>query len=603
MIDWLPPGLIFIFGAILIPLLKGRARQAYILLLPVLACLSLLNMPLGSGYILNFLGYELILGRVDKLSMVFGYVFVIMAFIGFIYSIHLKEYGQHIAASLYIGSALGVTFAGDFITLFIFWEIMALSSTYLIWARKTRASHAAGFRYLLVHIFGGLSLLIGIIINVVETDSTKFNLMELSGLASYLILIGFILNAAVPPFSAWLSDAYPEATVTGAVFLSAFTTKTAVYVLIRAFPGTEILIWLGAIMAFYGVIFAVLANDIRRLLAYHIISQVGYMVAGVGMGTALALNGSVAHAFSHILYKSVLFMGAGAVLYMTGKSKLTELGGLYKTMPITLTLYMIGGFSISAFPLFSGFVSKSMIVTAAAEEHLTLIWLILSISSAGTFLHTGLKLPYFTFFAKDSGIRVKEPPLNMLIAMGIASFLCILIGVYPDVLYNLLPFAAGYVPYTAEHIVWTLQILLFTALGFFLLLKYLGGEPYITMDTDWLYRKGATGFLWLLNNPLAWFGNQVKTAFFETIPQSLVWFSRNPLLALKMAGDNIVLTLFEESFTKEKVERIKKQIREEMSVYPGSVISYSEVGTTVIWVMGLLLGYLIVSFICGIIAV
>ena len=594
MIDWLPPGLIFIFGAILIPLLKGRARQVYILLLPVLACLSLLNIPEGSGYILNFLGYELVLGRVDKLSMVFGYVFVIMAFIGFIYSIHLKEYRQYIAASLYIGSALGVTFAGDFITLFIFWEIMAISSTYLIWARMTKASHDSGFRYLLVHMFGGLSLLVGIIINIAETGSTAFNLMELSGLASYLILIGFILNAAVPPFSAWLSDAYPEATVTGAVFLSAFTTKTAVYVLIRAFPGTEILIWLGAIMAFYGVIFAVLANDIRRLLAYHIISQVGYMVAGVGMGTALALNGSAAHAFSHILYKGVLFMGAGAVLHMTGKSKLTELGGLYKTMPITLTLYMIGGLSISAFPLFSGFVSKSMIVTAAAEEHLTLIWLILSISSAGTFLHTGLKLPYFTFFGKDSGIRAKEPPLNMLIAMGIASCLCILIGVYPDALYNLLPFAASYVPYTAEHVVWTMQVLLFTALGFFMLLKHLGGEPYITLDTDWLYRKGAAGFLWLLNNPLAWFGNQVKTIFLVTIPQSLVWFSRNPLMALKLAGNNIMLAVFEESFTKEKIERIKKQLREEISVYPGNVISYSELGITIIWVMGFLMGYMLI---------
>ncbi len=314
MIDWLSPGLIFIFGALFIPLVKGRIRQAYILLLPVLAGLSLLNMPDGNGCYLNLLGYELILARVDKLSMIFGYVFVVMAFIGFIYSIHLKKSGQHVAAALYIGSALGVTFAGDFITLFIFWEIMALSSTYLIWARKTKASHNAGFRYLLVHLLGGLSLLVCIIMYVAETGSTAFNLMELSGPAAYLILIGFLLNAAVPPFSAWLSDAYPEATVTGAVFLSAFTTKTAVYVLIRAFPGAEILIWLGAIMAFYGVIFAVLANDIRRLLAYHIISQVGYMVAGVGIGTALALNGTTAHAFSHILYKGLLFMGAGAVL-------------------------------------------------------------------------------------------------------------------------------------------------------------------------------------------------------------------------------------------------------------------------------------------------
>ncbi len=592
MINWIPPGLIFIFGAILIPLLKGRTRQAYLLLLPVFACFSLLNMPEGTGYILDFLGYELILGRVDKLSMVFGYVFVIMAFIGFIYSIHLKEYGQHIAASLYIGSSLGVVFAGDFIALFIFWEIMALSSTYLIWARKTKASHGAGFRYLLVHIFGGLSLLIGIIINAAETGSTAFNFMELSGLASYLILIGFILNAAVPPFSAWLSDAYPEATVTGAVFLSAFTTKTAVYVLIRGFAGTEILIWMGAVMAFYGVIFAVLANDIRRLLAYHIISQVGYMVAGVGIGTALALNGSAAHAFAHILYKGLLFMGAGAVLYMTGKSKLSELGGLYKTMPITLTLYMIGGLSISAFPLFSGFVSKSMIVTAAAEKHLTIIWLLLLISSAGTFLHTGLKLPFFTFFAKDSGIRAKEPPVNMLIAMGIASFLCILIGIYPDALYNLLPFESGYLPYTAEHIVWTMQILLFTALGFFMLLKHLGGEPYITMDTDWFYRKGARAFMWIVSNPMAKLGAKINKLAFEIIPSSLIWASRNPLAVLKIASDTVLLPF---SSPEKRVE-IEQRIKKEKEIYPGDIIKHWPIGSTVLWVMLFLLAYLLVYY-------
>ena len=592
MIDWLPPGLIFIFGALFIPLVKGRIRQAYILLLPVLAGLSLLNMPDGNGCYLNLLGYELILARVDKLSMVFGYVFVVMAFIGFIYSIHLKKSGQHVAAALYIGSALGVTFAGDFIALFIFWEIMALSSTYLIWARKTQASHNAGFRYLLVHLLGGLSLLVGIIMYVAETGSTAFNLMELSGTAAYLILIGFILNAAVPPFSAWLSDAYPEATVTGAVFLSAFTTKTAVYVLIRAFPGAEILIWLGAIMAFYGVIFAVLANDIRRLLAYHIISQVGYMVAGVGIGTALALNGTAAHAFSHILYKGLLFMGAGAVLYMTGKSKLTELGGLYKTMPITLTLYMIGGLSISAFPLFSGFVRKSMIVTAAAEEHLTIVWVLLSVSSAGTFLHTGLKLPYFTFFAKDSGIRVKEPPVNMLIAMAIAAFLCILIGVYPSVLYNLLPFAASYLPYTAEHVVWTLQILLFTALGFFMLLKYLGGESYITIDTDWFYRKGARAFMWFISNPMAQLGARLNKIAFDIIPSFLMRASKNPAAFMKIASDTVLLRFSGPG----KKAQIERRIQREKEIYPGDIIKHSPIGSTVLWITLFLLAYLLVYY-------
>jgi multicomponent Na+:H+ antiporter subunit D len=590
--SWIPPGLIFIFGAILIPLLKGRVRQAYLLLLPVIAYITLLNMPEGAGFMLNFLGYELILSRVDKLSMVFGHVFVIAALIGFVYSIHLKESGQHIAASLYVGSSLGVTFVGDLITLFIFWEIMALSSTYLIWARKTKDSQHAGFRYLLVHLFGGLCLLIGIILHVAETGSTIFSLMKLSGIASYFILIGFILNAAVPPFSAWLSDAYPEATVTGAVFLSAFTTKTAVYVLIRAFPGTELLIWLGAIMAFYGVIFAVLANDIRRLLAYHIISQVGYMVAGVGIGTALALNGTSAHAFSHILYKGLLFMGAGAVLHMTGKSKLTELGGLYKTMPIALTLYMIGGFSISAFPLFSGFVSKSMIVTAAADEHLTFIWLLLSVSSAGTFLHTGLKLPYFTWFAKDSGIRAKEPPSNMLIAMAMAAFLCILIGVYPAALYNLLPFDATYKPYTAEHVVWTMQILLFTALGFFMLLKKVGGEPYITLDTDWFYRKGASAFMWVITNPMARLSASVSKVVFDSIPSSLSWASRNPLAVMKIASDTVLLQFA----VPEKRDEIRQRIKMEKEIYPGDTIKHWPIGYFVLWAILFLLVYMLVYF-------
>ncbi|MBI5252938.1 MAG: Na+/H+ antiporter subunit D, partial [Euryarchaeota archaeon] len=277
-------------------------------------------------------------------------------------------------------------------------------------------------------------------------------------------------------------------------------------------------------MAVYGVIYAVLENDIRRLLAYHIISQVGYMVAGVGIGTTLAINGSAAHAFSHILYKALLFMGAGAVIYMTGKRKLTELGGVYKTMPLTLILYMVGGFSISAVPLFSGFVSKSMVVAASAESHLGIVWLMLVLASSGTFLHTGLKLPYFTFFAKDAGIRAKEPPLNMLLGMGFLAFLCIFIGVYPAVLYNILPYPAEFVPYTGQHVSETIQILLFTALGFFLLLKHLAGTPTISLDTDWLYRKGAKAFMWLANVPIANFGKLTEKIFFDYLPNSLLKF-------------------------------------------------------------------------------
>ncbi|MCK4534908.1 MAG: Na(+)/H(+) antiporter subunit D, partial [Syntrophobacterales bacterium] len=449
-INAIPPAFIFIAGGLLLPFLKvRRVKQMFQLLIPVIAFIDLLYMGQGTYWTCHFLGYELVLGRVDKLSLCFGYAFVIIAFIGMVYALHVKEDGQHVAAFLYIGSTLGVVFAGDLFTLYVFWEIMAVASVFLIWYRKDRKALDAGFRYIMVHIFGGCCLLAGIIIHVADTGSIYFNLIGLDGPGSKLILLGFIINAAVPPFHAWLSDAYPEGTITGSVFLTAFTTKSAVYVLLRGFPGAEVLIWLGAIMAVYGVVFAVIENDIRRLLSYHIISQVGYMVAGVGIGTALAMNGAAAHAFCHILYKALLFMGAGAVIYVTGRRKMTDLQGrnLYRQMPVTLILYLIGAFSISAVPLFSGFVSKTMIAAAAADTHRALIFLMLHLASIGTFFCLTLKLTNGTWFGKNpegngeekiEGAR--EAPLNMLIAMGLAAVACVFIGVYPQVLYHILPY-------------------------------------------------------------------------------------------------------------------------------------------------------------------
>ncbi len=496
MIDWVHPSVFLILGALLIPFLRGRVQQIYIILLPAFALATVILMSPGVHGVVHFLGFELIFGRVDKLSLAFAYVFSSAALIGATYALHVKDNGQHIAAFAYAGSAIGATFAGDLLTLFVFWELMAFASVWLIWSRRVKASIEAGYRYLLVHAVGGVVLLAGIVILYVTTGSTRFDAMQqVNGAAFYLIMIGFMLNAAVPPLHAWLTDAYPEATVTGAVFLSAFTTKTAVYALTRGYAGTELLIWMGTIMALYGVVFAMLSNDIRRLLGYHIISQVGFMVAAIGMGSALAINGAVAHAFAHILYKGLLFMGAGAVIQMTGRSKLSDLGGLYRGMPVTFVLYMIGAFSISAFPLFSGFVSKSMEISAAAEMHLPQIWLLLTMASVGTFLCLGLKIPYYTFFGKDCGLRPTEPPRNMLVAMGMAAFLCIFIGVYPAWLYDKLPNLVEYHSYTPTHVIWALQILLFTGMGFFMLRKKLGGLRKITLDIDWFYRKGAGLFM------------------------------------------------------------------------------------------------------------
>jgi len=452
------------------------------------AFIFLINLELGASLTAPFLNYELVLCRVDRLSLTFGYVFVIMGFLGSVYGFHVKDTLQQVVALLYVGSSLGVVFAGDLLTLLVFWEIMAVSSLFLIWARKTPEARRAGFRYLLVHAFGGSVLMAGILWHLGETGSLLFNHFE-GGIASYLILFSFALNAAVPPLNGWLPDSYPEGTVAGSVFLSAFTTKVAVYALARGFAGLELLMWAGAIMAVYGVVFAFLANDGRRLLSYHIISQVGYMVCGVGIGTAIAVNGAIAHAFAHILYKGLLFMGMGTVLYATGRNKMTELGGLVRSMWLPLIFFMVGAFSISGVPLFSGFVSKSMVVYAAELSHLGAVVLLLNLASIGTFLSIGLKLPYFTWFSTDRSLKPKPVPLGMYIGMGLTSVICIAIGVYPALLYNLLPYPVHYQPYTASHLIETMQLLIFTGLAFWLVIRKLHVEENITLDTDWFYRR------------------------------------------------------------------------------------------------------------------
>ncbi len=491
MTEWLHPSLWLFLGAAIVPLLRGRAQQAWMLLLPVavIGVVVLLGQTPGEFGHTSLFGMEMVLIRVDSLSLVFAYVFTLITLIGALYALHIKDTTQHVAALTYAGSALGVVFAGDLLTLYVFWELMVFTSVWLIWCRRNPDSLAAGTRYLMVHALGGLLLLVGIVLYYQQTGSLRFDAIDVGGPAFYLILVGFIINAAVPPLHAWLADAYPEATVTGAIFLSAMTTKTAVYTLIRGYPGTELLVGLGVAMTLYGVVYAVLANDIRRLLAYHIISQVGFMVTGVGMGTIMALNGSASHAFTHILYKALLFMGAGAVIHMTGRAKLTELGGLYRHMPITFLLFMIGALSISTFPLFSGFVSKTMVLEAAALDQRAVVWLLLATASTGTFLSIGLKLAWFAFFAQDSGLRPKEAPLNMLLAMGIAAFFCVFLGIFPGYLYAIMPAPVDYNAYSVGHVLWELQLLLFTGLGFFVLLKQVSATRRIVVDTDWVYRR------------------------------------------------------------------------------------------------------------------
>ena len=482
------PALLLIAAAFVVPLLRGSARNAAILLAPLLAMIALWLLPEGRLWQVDWLDYSLAPLVVDKLSRLFATIFILMAFAGGLFALRQESRLEVPAALLYAGAAVGVVLAGDLVSVFVCWEAMAIGSTLVIWSANTRLAWSASLRYAMIHLAGGVILFAGVTAQLLATGDATFTRMQPDSIAHWLILAGFLINAGAPPLSAWLSDAYPEASWSGMVFLSAFTTKTAVYVLLRGFPGTELLVWVGLFMVFYGIFFALLENDMRRILAFSIVNQVGFMVAGIGIGSELALNGAAAHAFCHIIYKGLLLMSAGSVLAATGRRKCSELGGLFHSMPLTTICGSIGALAISSFPLTSGFVSKSMISQAAADGQLQTVWLLLAAASAGVFLHAGIKFPWFVFFQKDSGLRPADPPASMRWAMMLFAFLCIALGVWPEPLYALLPYAVDYVPYTGAHVLTQLQLLLFSGLAFFVMLGFLKRTPTISLDVDWLWR-------------------------------------------------------------------------------------------------------------------
>ncbi|MPY69244.1 MAG: Na(+)/H(+) antiporter subunit D [Alphaproteobacteria bacterium] len=523
MIEHIPPGVILIAGAVLVPLLRNPAvRNAYMLLLPLVGLWGLTQMAPGTHWAFEAFGYRLAPVRVDQLSLIFGYIFHIAAALSIVYAFHIRDAVQQVAGLVYAGAAIGGAFAGDLITLFVYWEGTAVSSVFLIWASRNNAALRSGMRYVIIHVGSGVLLLAGAMLHYRATGSVAFDKMTLSGLGPTLILIAFGIKAAFPLLHNWLQDAYPNATVTGTVFLSAFTTKLAIYALARGFPGLDMLIWVGAAMTAFPIFYAVIENDLRRVLAYSLNNQLGFMVVGVGIGTEMSLNGTAAHAFSHILYKALLFMSMGAVLFRTGTCKGSELGGLYKTMPWTAGFCIVGAASISAFPLFSGFISKSLIITAAADGGHWIVWMVLLFASAGVFHHSGIKIPYFAFFQHDSGKRPKEAPFNMLVAMGITAFLCIAIGVLPGPLYAILPYQVNFEPYTTTHVITQLQLLIFSALAFGFLMRtglYPPELRSVNLDFDWFYRRPAI----MIAHAFRDAGSRTQIGFMTGLQRQVKW--------------------------------------------------------------------------------
>ena len=554
------PGLVLIAGALALPWLRGTVRGIAVVGLPLVVLALVWQIPDGPAFRLHFLDYTLTLLQGDKLSRLFATIFALMAAGGGLFALGQTSRVEVPAAFVYAGSAIGVAFAGDLFTAFVFWELMAVGSTVVLWSRATPAASAAARRYLMIHLLGGAILFAGITGHVAQTGSIAFTRMATDSPAHWLILIGFLVNAAAPPLSAWLPDAYPEASWSGTVFLSAFTTKTAVYVLLRGFPGAEILIWIGLFMAFYGIVYALLENDIRRILAYSIVNQVGFMLVGIGIGTEMALNGAAAHAFAHIIYKGLLLMSAGSVIYVTGRRKCSELGGLFHSMPLTTICGSIGALSISAFPLTSGFISKSMVSQAASDAGMLTVWLLLTAASAGVFLHAGIKFPWFVFFQKDSGLRPPEPPATMRWAMLVFAFLCIALGVWPEPLYRMLPYDVDYVAYSDAHVLTQLQLLLFSGLAFFAMLPLLRRTLTITLDVDWIYRRGIPAMASSLARWSAPVRSRVSRSFRRAGSRALMQFERR---------------------------------RDELTGVPARVSATRSMG---IWVLILLLGYLVAYY-------
>jgi multicomponent Na+:H+ antiporter subunit D len=509
----LHPVLPFALAAALVPWFGVGARRILALAAPAAALALLLALPMDAAAGFSALGHDWVLLRLDGLARVYALAFIIYAFFAGIYTWHDDGAGPKAAALGLAGAGVGVVLAGDMLSLFFFWEWLTVSSLFLIWFGNTPGSWGAGFRYLIFHLAGAVIMLTGVLLQLAD-GVTTFTAMDMARASSWLILVGMVTNAAVPPLHAWLSDAYPRASIFGTVFLAAFTTKSAVYALTRGFAGLEVLIYAGTAMSLFAVTYAIMENNIRRLLSYHIISQVGFMVTGVGLGTALSLNGASAHAFSHIFYKGLLMMSAGAVIWATGRERLSDLGQLARPLRWTLVLMMIGAFSISGMPLLNGFVSKSMTISAAAYQERGPIELLLLVVSMGTFLSVALKLPWFTFFGPDNGARMLRPvPTSMYIAMGLSAALCFVTGVAPGpTLYALLPFDATYAPFTAHHFVEMLQLMTGTALGFWLLRVKLGGAATVTLDTDILYRKPIEWGTAAAGNFFIAIGARVKTA-------------------------------------------------------------------------------------------
>jgi len=501
-----PPAVLVLAAAAVLPVASRRVGHAAGALAAAAVVPWSWLAPAGAHLPVRPFGFEAVLFNVDPFARLMGVIFGFIGAVAVVYSYASDAPNVQTGYALtYVGSSLGAVFAGDWLTLVVFWELMAATSTLLVWQYGGRAVRA-GFRYALFHGVGGSLVLAAVVWQHDAVGSVLFSAADglVGTVPAVLAAVGIGVNVGFVGLHAWLPDTYPRPHVAASVFLCVYTTKTGVYVLYRAFPdGLLVIAYMGGAMAVFGAGMALLQNDMRRLLSYHIQSQVGYMVAGVGLGGALATAGAFAHVFNHILYKSLLFMCAGAIIYRTDTEDLKKLGGLWREMPLTAVIFAVAALSIAGFPGFNGFVSKGMVVAAAHKQHLDALWYILLAGGVGTFL-SFIKFGYYAFFHGEADRTVPGRELNawQTVAMGTVAILCVLYGLVPGALFALLPgpdvakYAAlpgvegsKYTVFTVDHVLEGVILAALGLVGFALVKKPLERVGGAVPDADAIYNR------------------------------------------------------------------------------------------------------------------
>ncbi len=591
----LHPSLLFLVGAALALIVREPWRRYLLPLVGLLGLVVVLTLPVGYTGGLEILpGLALVPLRVDALSRFAGLVFTFVGFCALLFAVRMQGAFPAAAVLLYMGSALGVVYAGDLFTVFLFWELLALTSVFLVWCGDRPGSRGAGYRYILYHAMGGSFLLGGVILQFASTGSLALAGYS-SGTGMLFLLLGIGINAAFIPLHTWLPDAYPEATIFGSVFLSIFTTKTAVYLLARTCPGVEWVALMGGIMALYGAIYALFQEDMRRILSYSIVSQVGFMVAGIGIG-GMGIDGGFAHLASDLLFKTLLFMSVGLLVLQTGKNQLGELAGSLRTRPVIAIFCGIGALSLAGIPGFCGFLTKGFLLETVQEAHFDLLGSLLLLVSVVTLAYTG-RLLYHLFRPEAVPAGTRSVPAPYLLGMGGLAAGCMIVGFVPSTLLALLPSAPPYTPFTLPHLAET-SVVILAGCAVLAARERLVPSSVILRDVDLLYRAIGRGFLSLCEVGIPRLGG-VCTYLQEKILSALSWFSLNPVLAMKILGLQVIVPPTRWILPRMYVEPYEEDLRVSCQEYPGNRERIWGTGYAMLLVALLFLVYFVYLFIEG----